>query len=436
MLLSLGILKRKKGFETVLFNGDSSNTTLVPNNSSCTSAQYLRSSGELVRTISAWQKKRRDQTIYLWTKVYWQVYRHMKYNFWHLLRRWDLETVCENILWTSKHCPTEFSFQNYVKTLGSNIVFWSGCIIELDLRRTTVGEELFHSEAHSESWDFAAIHGRTIIWTSSGCSNRENVGQPGRAISIPSTFKHETASYVVITRRTERFVREIHGHKNELRSNTKLLSAFQKSEVREPCVEERESNGIKETCAHPISSRYGNNEACANNFSSLPKRTSLFQKDYVNTSIPKGHKDGTSSRSRQTRTRRIISLGLREIGICWRRLLYMEHKNYQKAIGFDWLIKEVVGIELRTVWITRIPCVTFESFKDTLVVFRYVHSLQLERVHLSQRLFVGCSIYFGWWIDSGLKGKRPSPTSSLRHTFESFLWRSKWRTLHDDYTIP
>ena len=220
----------------------------------------------------------------------------------------------------------------------------------------------------------------------------------------------------------------------------------------------RESNSIKETCAHPISSRYDNKEACANNLSSPPKRSSFFfkkdchsherkkvdcywhqsftRRSFVDTSIQNGHKDGTSSRSRQTRTRRIISLWHREIGICWRRLLDMEHKNYQKTIGFGWLMKAAVRKELSTVWITRIPCVTFEPFKDTLVVFRYVHSLQLERVHLSQRLFVGCSIYFGEWIDSGLKGKRPSPTSSLPHTLESFLWKSRWRKLHDDYTIP
>ena len=50
--LSRGILKRKKGFETIHFNGDSSNTELLfQNNSFCKSAQYLRSSGELVSSI-------------------------------------------------------------------------------------------------------------------------------------------------------------------------------------------------------------------------------------------------------------------------------------------------------------------------------------------------------------------------------------------------
>ena len=67
------------------------------------------------------------------------------------------------------------------------------------------------------------------------------LGPPGLEISIPSTLKHL---------------------KNEIRSSTELLSAFQKSEGREPSVEEEEeSNSIKETCAHPVTSHYGNNEA-------------------------------------------------------------------------------------------------------------------------------------------------------------------------------
>ena len=50
----------------------------------------------------------------------------------------------------------------------------------------------------------------------------------------------------------------------------------------------------------------------------------------------------------------------------------------------------------------------------------HVSSLQLERIHLSQRLFVERSINLGEWIDSGWKGTRQSPTTLL-HTSESFL---------------
>ena len=53
------------------------------------------------------------------------------------------------------------------------------------------------------------------------------LGRPGLEISIPSTLKHETTSYVVITRQTERFVDELHDFNSEFRSSTELLSAFQ-----------------------------------------------------------------------------------------------------------------------------------------------------------------------------------------------------------------
>ena len=50
--LSRRILMMKKGGSTIHFNGDSMNTELLfPNNSFCNSAQYLRSSGELVSSI-------------------------------------------------------------------------------------------------------------------------------------------------------------------------------------------------------------------------------------------------------------------------------------------------------------------------------------------------------------------------------------------------
>ena len=51
------------------------------------------------------------------------------------------------------------------------------------------------------------------------------LGQPGLEISIPSTLKHETTSYVVTTRGTEHFVDETHDHKNELRPGTELLNS-------------------------------------------------------------------------------------------------------------------------------------------------------------------------------------------------------------------
>ena len=51
----------------------------------------------------------------------------------------------------------------------------------------------------------------------------------------------------------------------------------------------------------------------------------------------------------------------------------------------------------------------------------HVHSIQLERVHLSQRMFVERAIYLGEWTDSRWKRKRQSTESSLLYTSESFL---------------
>ena len=75
----------------------------------------------------------------------------------------------------------------------------------------------------------------------------------------PSIAKPANTCYVVVSRETECFVNEIHDHKEELRSSSELLTAFQKSERNEPHGEERGSNCVKETCAPK-----GYKETCAN----------------------------------------------------------------------------------------------------------------------------------------------------------------------------
>ena len=78
------------------------------------------------------------------------------------------------------------------------------------------------------------------------------IEEHGSEISIPSTLNSREASHVVISRETQRFVHEIHDHKKELRSSSELLTAFRKSEGKEPGVVGG-SNGNKETCANPLS---------------------------------------------------------------------------------------------------------------------------------------------------------------------------------------
>ena len=46
---------------------------------------------------------------------------------------------------------------------------------------------------------------------------------------------------------------------------------------------EESNNRIKEICAHHVTSRHGNKEACANNLSSPPNRSSSFKKTIIPT---------------------------------------------------------------------------------------------------------------------------------------------------------
>ena len=142
----------------------------------------------------------------------------------------------------------------------------------------------------------------------------------GKEIAIPSTVNPSNTSYVVISRETERCVKEIHDHKEELRSSNELLTAERGSNSSQ---ETGALNSIKETWA---------------SFPSNPVGDSLFKKTVIPwgerkwitidanpsprsgllTGIRDGHEDGSSLQSRWTRRKRIISLGSREITIAER----------------------------------------------------------------------------------------------------------------------
>ena len=189
--------KEKIGRETIHFNGDSNkHRTLVPNLTFCKSAQYLRSSGELGVNNLAWQRKRRDESICLWTKKCWQVYHPKKYNFWYLIRQWHLETVCVKTFWASKHCPAECGSHSFVKQLTFNIVL--GSIVPLC-------REYTFSRAHPESRVYAAILGRTIIGPVNEVRIVKILEGYGLDISTISTLNPTETSHVVISWETERF---------------------------------------------------------------------------------------------------------------------------------------------------------------------------------------------------------------------------------------
>ena len=316
---------------------------------------------------SAWQRKKR-------------VWSHTKYNFWYLLRKWHLETVCKNTFWASKLCPQKFSSQGYVKTLGLNIVYQPGRCIKT---------------RPENSW---------TTWTFSG--------NP-----IASQSRKDFSRYDY--QRND----EVNDHKVELRPSTELLSAHLKSEGRESCVEESNIRN-NETCALHVTSRYGNKEACGNNLSSPPSRSSLFKKTIVPMNEwkwvvipanPSCREAFSISESKMvTRMLRhydqegwIISLEHRTAGVAegvWK----IRGTNFlrQISIGFSLFKKEAVRIELNTVWITKNPWLTFEQFKDTLVVFRWCRK---------------------WW-DTRLfftTGKGTSFTEVVRGAF-NLSWGADW----------
>ena len=68
----------------------------------------------------------------------------------------------------------------------------------------------------------------------------------GIEVAIPSIANPTYTSYVVISRETERFVNEIHDHKEELRSSHELLTELQGSVKSEPCEEKKGSSSNKE----------------------------------------------------------------------------------------------------------------------------------------------------------------------------------------------
>ena len=132
------------------------------------------------------------------------------------------------------------------------------------------------SRAHPESRVSAAIPESTIIGPVLEFQIVNILGQPGLEMSLSINSQTRNDISRCNYQGNEAFCGKIHNHKNDLRSSTEFLSAFQKSKGREPCVE-KNSNNMKKTCALPVTSRCDNKEACANNLSNPPSDF-LFKK--------------------------------------------------------------------------------------------------------------------------------------------------------------
>ena len=137
--LSRGVQKQKNGKTSIHFNGDSTNTELLFQ--TIHSVNQLSVYGAVIN--SAWQMKKSDGPIYLWTRTCW--YHLKKYNSWYLFRQWHLATGSEKTFGASKRWPAEFSSHSYVKKLTSRVVWQPGRSIKLDLTEKTVGRPLLLS---------------------------------------------------------------------------------------------------------------------------------------------------------------------------------------------------------------------------------------------------------------------------------------------------
>ena len=121
--LSCGILRmpERKRNRTLKY-GCLKHRTLVPNHSFCESAQYLRSSFELVWAIRFDRRRRGDKKApptkeNPWTKWYWKAWMHKTETFWYLFQDQLREFCCG---WqhfrTSNHCPRRFSSQGFLRS--------------------------------------------------------------------------------------------------------------------------------------------------------------------------------------------------------------------------------------------------------------------------------------------------------------------------------
>ena len=161
--VSHGILKRKKGKKTIHFNGDSSNREFLFQ--TCQISSICTEQWRIGANNSAWQRKRKNEIIYLWKNMT-SVPPH-EVQFLEFLPTMASGNSLQKTFWASKHRPTEWSSQSYVRTLGLSIAFQPWWCIKLDLTRTTVVGKFLHyvgntfSRAHLQSRVFVAVPGGT-----------------------------------------------------------------------------------------------------------------------------------------------------------------------------------------------------------------------------------------------------------------------------------
>ena len=257
--LSRGILKEKKGKTSIHSNGDSMNTQehsfqtihSVNQLSVCGAVanlcyQFGWTEEEKGRASTLVDNKiltkLRQEEVQLLvsppTQTIGNRMREKVLSFDELAGQIQLTQCEKNLLPTS--CCSRETVQNSTKWgrwMGNNYSFVP---------------RILSSRSYPKNQALAAIPEGTVVGPVLEVHIVKIVDGYGIEVAIPSVAHPVDTSYVGKTRETERFVHEIHDHKEELRSSNELLADLQGS-GRSEFFEERGTISIKETCAGPLS---------------------------------------------------------------------------------------------------------------------------------------------------------------------------------------
>ena len=325
----------------------------------------------------------------------------MKFNFWYLLQLKLLKTVCKNIfelrstvqqnpvlkiMWRRFEHRVSAGMKSKIRPWGRRRMVYNCSSLS--------GIHIFR--AHPPSRVSAAIPGGTVIGPVLDVRILKILGEHGLEISIPSILSHEETSYVLITRRSERSVDEIHNHIKG--DQTQWWIAHSLSEIRRELSTHASMMVTKMVRHHDQEER---------------EQDGSYHWDTARSVLLKAFaKCGAGELSDNKWIHQIHE------GSCQRGVEYcVGHENSLSSSsnpGTLW-------------WCSN------KSRNNGI----HIYSLWLERIYLSQEIFMECSIDFEEWTDSGSKkGKRQRPDKqSFSHPLKSFGSNPDEENPRDDHNI-
>ena len=146
-----------------------------------------------------------------------------------------------------------------------------------------------------------------------------------------------------------------------------------------------------------------------------------------------GCKNGASSRPRWTTIWRFNALQHNQASTGESVSTTRAHEISQKIVGYTWFMKAAISKDSNTARNTRIPCVIFEQFKDTLVVFQQGQNWWITRFfphNWTEYIFhTGISWNSQSFLVSAIipRGKENDKARQALHNSESIRKRPRWR---------